>query len=46
VGSQTRATITERKTRLDGSVVEYVCEPLVIEEGRRAVVRYVTSGTG
>ncbi len=40
--SQTRATITERKTRLDGSVVEYVCEPLVVEEGRRAVVRYVT----
>jgi predicted RNA-binding protein associated with RNAse of E/G family len=42
VGSQTRATITERKTRLDGSVVEYVCEPLVVEEGRRALVRYVT----
>ena len=41
MGSQTRATITERKTRLDGSVVEYVCEPLVIEEGRRALVRYV-----
>ncbi|HEY8825137.1 MAG TPA: DUF402 domain-containing protein [Candidatus Limnocylindria bacterium] len=43
MGSQTRATITERKTRLDGSVVEYACEPLVVEEGRRAVVRYVTS---
>jgi Uncharacterized conserved protein len=42
VGSQTRATITERKTRLDGSVVEYVCEPLVVQEGRRALVRYVT----
>jgi predicted RNA-binding protein associated with RNAse of E/G family len=42
VGSQTRATITERKTRLDGSVVEYACEPLVVEAGRRAVVRYVT----
>ena len=42
MGSQTRATITERKTRLDGSVVEYACEPLVVEEGRRAVVRYVT----
>ncbi len=40
--SQTNATITERKTRLDGSVVEYVCEPLVVVEGRRAVVRYVT----
>ena len=42
MGSQTRATISERKTRLDGSVVEYVCEPLVVEEGRRALVRYVT----
>jgi predicted RNA-binding protein associated with RNAse of E/G family len=42
VGSQTRATITERKTRLDGSVVDYACEPLVVEEGRRALVRYVT----
>ena len=42
MGSQTRATITERKTRLDGSVVEYACEPLVVEEGRRALVRYVT----
>jgi len=42
VDSQTRATITERKARLDGSVVEYDCEPLVVEEGRRAVVRYVT----
>jgi predicted RNA-binding protein associated with RNAse of E/G family len=41
VDSQTRATITERKTRLDGSVVEYACEPLVVEDGRRAVVRYV-----
>lgn len=42
MGSQTRASITERKTRLDGSVVEYACEPLVVEAGRRAVVRYVT----
>jgi predicted RNA-binding protein associated with RNAse of E/G family len=42
VGSQTRAPITERKTRLDGSVVEYACEVLVVEAGRRAVVRYVT----
>jgi predicted RNA-binding protein associated with RNAse of E/G family len=42
VGSQTRATITERKTRLDGSLIEYACEPLVVEEGRRALVRYVT----
>jgi predicted RNA-binding protein associated with RNAse of E/G family len=42
VDSQTRATITERKTRLDGSVVEYACEALVVAAGRRAVVRYVT----
>jgi predicted RNA-binding protein associated with RNAse of E/G family len=42
VDSQTRATITERKIRLDGSVVEYACEPLLVEPGRRAVVRYVT----
>jgi predicted RNA-binding protein associated with RNAse of E/G family len=42
VVSQTRAPITERKTRLDGSVVEYACETLVVEPGRRAVVRYVT----
>ena len=42
IGSRTRPPITERKTRLDGSVVEYACEPLLIEEGRRAVVRYVT----
>ena len=39
--SQTPSTITERKTRLDGSVVEYACEALVVEPGRRAVVRYV-----
>jgi predicted RNA-binding protein associated with RNAse of E/G family len=42
VVSQTRAPITERKTRLDGSVVDYACEGLVVEPGRRAVVRYVT----
>jgi predicted RNA-binding protein associated with RNAse of E/G family len=36
------APITERKTRLDGSVVEYACETLALEAGRRAVVRYVT----
>jgi predicted RNA-binding protein associated with RNAse of E/G family len=36
------APITERKTRLDGSVVEYACETLVVEPGRHAVVRYVT----
>jgi predicted RNA-binding protein associated with RNAse of E/G family len=42
VGTQTRAPIIERKTRLDGSVVEYACEALLVEAGRRAVVRYVT----
>jgi predicted RNA-binding protein associated with RNAse of E/G family len=36
------APITERKTRLDGSVVEYGCETLALEPGRRAVVRYIT----
>ena len=34
--------ITERKTRLDGSVADYVCDALLVEPGRRAVVRYVT----
>jgi predicted RNA-binding protein associated with RNAse of E/G family len=42
VASQTRASITERKTRLDGSVSEYVCEPVRIEPGKRAVVRFVS----
>lgn len=32
----------ERKTRLDGSVSEFVCEPMRIEPGRRAVLRYVS----
>jgi predicted RNA-binding protein associated with RNAse of E/G family len=36
------APITERKTRLDGSVVEYACEKLALEAGRRAVVRYIS----
>ena len=40
--SQTRATITERKTRLDGSTTEFVCEPIVLEPGKRAVLRYVS----
>src|SRR5438067_11760627 len=39
--SQTPSTITERKTRLDGSVVEYACEAHAVGPGRRAVVRYV-----
>lgn len=42
MGSQTKASITERKTRLDGSVAEFLCEPLLVEPGRRAILRYVT----
>jgi predicted RNA-binding protein associated with RNAse of E/G family len=38
---QTRATIIERKTRLDGSVSEFVCEPLSLDVDRRAVLRYM-----
>ncbi len=41
MGRQTSASIIERKTRLDGSVVEYRCERLVVESGKRAVLRYV-----
>jgi len=42
VARQTSSTITERKTRLDGSTVEFVCEPIVLEPGKRAVLRYVS----
>jgi predicted RNA-binding protein associated with RNAse of E/G family len=42
LGVRPRAPITERKTRLDGSVVEYACDSLAIEPGKHAVVRYVT----
>jgi predicted RNA-binding protein associated with RNAse of E/G family len=42
VARQTSTTITERKTRLDGSMTEFVCEPIVVEPGRRAVLRYVS----
>jgi predicted RNA-binding protein associated with RNAse of E/G family len=41
VDSQTGATITERKTRLDGTVAEFACTRLLLEPGRRAVLRYV-----
>jgi hypothetical protein len=41
VASQTRAPITERKTRLDGSASDYACEALLVEPGRRASLRYV-----
>ena len=33
--------ITERKTRLDGTVAEFACTLLALEPGRRAVLRYV-----
>ena len=36
-----RQTVIERKIRLDGSVEEFVCEVLVLEAGRHAVLRYV-----
>ena len=42
VASQPTTTISERKTRLDGTVVEFRCERLLLEPGRRAVLRYVT----
>jgi predicted RNA-binding protein associated with RNAse of E/G family len=41
VGRQT-STITERKTRLGGPTTEFACEPIVLEPGRRAVLRYVS----
>lgn len=34
--------VTERKTRLDGTVVEFSCERLLVEPSRHAVLRYVT----
>lgn len=39
---QTSTTITERKTRLDGTVQEFTCESLFLEPDRRAVLRYVS----
>ena len=33
-------SITERKTRFDGSVHEFACRALAVEPGRRAVIRY------
>ena len=41
MGSQTGTAITERKTRLDGTVAEFACTLLALEPGRRAVLRYV-----
>ena len=36
-----RQTVIERKTRLDGTTTDYACTALVVEPGRRAVLRYV-----
>ena len=37
-------TITEEKTRLDGSRTAWTCDLLALTPGRRAVVRYVLEG--
>jgi predicted RNA-binding protein associated with RNAse of E/G family len=37
------ARVIERKRRLDGSHVEFECERVLVEPGKRAVIRYVTS---
>ena len=37
-----RQTVTERKVRLDGTIAEFRCEALVLEPGRRAVLRYTS----
>src|SRR5438876_1054159 len=42
---QTSTPVIERKRRLDGSVVEYECERIVIDPGKRAVLRYVIDRT-
>lgn len=34
-------TVLERKVRLDGSIQEWPCDLLVLDEGRYAAVRYV-----
>jgi hypothetical protein len=42
VARQTSTAITERKTRLDGSAQDFTCEGLLLETGRKAVLRYVS----
>jgi hypothetical protein len=42
VARQTSTTITERKTRLDGTAQDFICEGLILEPGRKAVLRYVS----
>ena len=39
-GVSKERSITERKTRFDGSVQEFACRALVVEPGKRAVIRY------
>lgn len=36
-----RTHIVERKVRLDGTTEEFLCERLLVEPGKRAVLRYV-----
>lgn len=36
-----RQTVTERKTRLDGTTDEFVCEVLALEPGKHAILRLV-----
>jgi hypothetical protein len=38
--------ITEVKRRLDGTEARYACEPILVEPGRRAVIRYVLDRPG
>lgn len=45
MASQTRPRIIERKTRLDGSFSDFSCDALLVEPGRRAVLRYVSDRT-
>jgi predicted RNA-binding protein associated with RNAse of E/G family len=35
-----QTTVVERKIRLDGSTEEFLCERLLVEPGKRAVLRY------
>lgn len=37
-----RQTVTERKVRLDGTGAEFRCDALLLEPGRRAVLRYTS----
>jgi uncharacterized protein len=39
-GLSKHGSIIERKTRFDGSVQEFACRALLVEPGKRAVIRY------